>query len=172
MGNKQKLFENLGSACMLLVFGGLIAAAILPWYTSNSAACTSAWFTSQCNNGGTVPARGTEVAAIYNASYGLVVASLVVLAVAMIIFALYVFGNRDKRCVPLHLLVFLIIAAAVITFAVGLPMATKNDSQSSSASPFFNSSTGAPGVGWWIALVAGALQLLVFLLLWCAYKSC
>jgi len=163
MANKQKLFETIGSALMVLVLIGLIAAAILPWYSING--CTQAWFTQNC--GVSQPTNRTgDLGIVYNATYALTVAAAVVLAIAMIIFGLYVWGNRDSRCVPLHALVVLIIAAAVVTFTIAMPKFIGG----SSAPPFFNSSAGAPGVGWYIAVIAGGLQLIVFILLWCAYK--
>lgn len=103
---------------------------------------------SKCDSTTQSTSRSTTVAAIYNASYGLTVAACVLLAVGIIIFGLYVWGNRDQRCVPLHLFVVLVIAAAVITFAVGLPKATEKDS-GTTAPPFFNGSSGAPGVCCW-----------------------
>jgi len=168
MGNKQKLFENLGSLGMLLVLGGLIAAAILPWWTDSSG-CSQAWFTEKCS-GGTSPSppsspRQGEEAIIYNASYALIICAGGILLILMIVFLLYVFGSRNTRCVPGHALVSLVIVAAVVTFAVGLPAALK-----SPPDPFFTNSAGTPAIGWYIALAASVLQAIVFVLLFCAFR--
>jgi len=165
MPNKQKLFETIGSALMVLVLIGLIAAAILPWYSAGG--CSQAWFTTNCGVSQPINRTG-NIGIIYNATYALDVAAAVLLAIAMIIFGLYVWGNRDSRCVPLHLVVVLIIAAAVITFTVGMPKVSTPSG--GSTPPFFNSAANAaPAAGWYIAVIAGGLQLIVFILLWCAY---
>jgi len=172
MGNKQKLFENIGSLGILLVLGALIAAAILPWWVDSSS-CAQAWFQQNCNNAGNQPLpqpRGTMTGQIYNAAYGLTVSAGAILVVLIIIFLVYVFGSRNTRCVPGHAVVSLVICAAVLTFALGLPAAYKNDLNQQSVQPFFGNSNGSPGIGWYIALAACVVQAIVFVLLFCAFR--
>jgi len=162
MPNKQKLFETAGSALMVLVLAGLIAACILAWYATPS--CQVNWFSSTCS-----PSPGVKTLQIINAAYGLTVCAAVLSGIGCFLYGLYVWGSRGNRCVPLHAVTTLVIAAAVITFAVGYPSAVSDDT-GQSATPFFNGSTSYPSTGWWIALIAGILQLLVFILYYCAFK--
>jgi len=169
MPNRQKLFETGGSVLMVITLGLLIASAILAWYQVGN--CQYAWFSYKCDTSSVSDNRGPVTKNIYNAAYGLIVAACVIQGICCIIYALYVFGTQSQRCVWIHLLSVLTIAAAVITFGAGLPDAVKQDS-GQPATPFFSGSSGQPAVGWWLALVAGIMEVLVFLLYFFAFKSC
>lgn len=168
MSNKQKLFENLASLGMILVLAGLIAAAILPMWRSYDT-CTNAWFSINCNGQPSSRTRGEIEGIIYNATYSLIVIAAVLLAVLIIVFAMYVWGSRTSRWVPGHVIVALVIATAVTTFAVGLPNALSRDNNGP-VEPFFSSSAGSPAIGWYIALAASILEGIVFILLFFAYR--
>jgi len=170
MPNRQKLFETCGSALMICVLAGLIAAAILPWYTIGS--CKYAWFPpAKCDPGVVVAEQvGPKAKMIYDAAYSLTVIACVLLGVCCIIYGLYVFGTQSQRCVYLHLVVVLLTVAAVVTFAVGLPSARKDDRGLSAPPPFFDGSNSSPGIGWWIALVAACIEAVVFILYFFAFR--